>query len=349
MKTSPSIILIIIIIVVNSSISSSQSIYTKDGVSLGERDVFMKSCISNADEKVIDLNGVTMDVESYCSCMCDNLIPTLTSAEINEAFENDAFLELIFAEQNLDIIINCASKTVEFEDEYKIEETDNPEWMKKMGISTCVKEIMDDPDNYDVWSSQMAYDYCNCAIEKLYSEGYTYKDIKEMEDEDSKVFNEIVVQCINEILQDISTEISENSYNPDEIIGNSSISRVQILDYFGQGYKLKISINGITKYFLLDTGASELIINHDIERELLLTGALKREDYISKEIFEMANNEIVEGQIVRLDNISIGDYIINNVNVAIIEDGSLMCGIGFLKKFRKWELDKENMVLKLFR
>jgi len=100
---------------------------------------------------------------------------------------------------------------------------------------------------------------------------------------------------------------------------------------------------------LFDTGSSDLIINSDLERELLLNGSLTKEDYLGTEFYEMANNETVEARVVRLDNIKIGDYYVNNVVVAIIDNGSLLCGLGLLNKFQKWNFEESSNVLSLYK
>ena len=69
--------------------------------------------------------------------------------------------------------------------------------------------------------------------------------------------------------------------------------------------KIKISISGVSKYYLFDTGASDLIIDRDTERELLLNGVLKRENYLGKTQYTTANNQIMEAQVVKVDNITI--------------------------------------------
>jgi clan AA aspartic protease (TIGR02281 family) len=122
-----------------------------------------------------------------------------------------------------------------------------------------------------------------------------------------------------------------------------------LVNYYEQGYKVKISIDGISKYYLLDTGASNLIINRDVERDLLINGSLTKKDYLGTELYSLANNQNVTAQLVRLNNIKIGEYVVNNVTAAIIDDGSLLCGIGLLEKFRKWELDNGEEMLILYR
>ena len=41
----------------NSTIYFSQNLYTKDKVNLGDKSVFLNSCIDGFDKETIDLNG----------------------------------------------------------------------------------------------------------------------------------------------------------------------------------------------------------------------------------------------------------------------------------------------------
>ena len=75
-----------------------------------------------------------------------------------------------------------------------------------------------------------------------------------------------------------------------------------------------------------------------MEKELILQGKIKAEDYYPPKDVLIANGEIIEKRIVRLDNIKIGDYIVNNVFASITEsndDRILLCGLGLLNKFSK--------------
>jgi clan AA aspartic protease (TIGR02281 family) len=219
----------------------------------------------------------------------------------------------------------------------------------KIGTKNCVNEIMNDKERNPIWTKELAEEYCTCAISKLLSAGYTYKDILDIEDENSTSFNEIALPCVTEVLK-TSTELkSSNSYNVNDIKGGTYRSIIPLVDYLEQGYKIKINISGVIKYYLFDTGASDLLINRDTERELLLKGVLKKENYLYKTEYTLANSQIVKAQMIKLDNIIIGDYTLNNVTVAIIDEGSLLCGKSFLDKFKNWEIDKQNKVLILYK
>jgi clan AA aspartic protease (TIGR02281 family) len=322
---------------------------TKDGVSLGNRSEFIAACAKESDKKIININGLEIEAYKYCACACDNLIPTINSWEIEKAIKENKMNEFLLEDTNLDILMKCLDGNYKVNDDYKFAQTDNPELVKKVAIKNCVNELINNVEVKENWTKESAEEYCNCAMNKLLSAGYTYKDILEIEDENSSIFNEIAVPCVSEVLKTKNEFKSSNIYNINDIKGGSHRSLISLTDYFGKGYKVKITIAGVSKYYLFDTGASDLIIDRDTERELLLNGVLKRENYLNKTEYTLANNQTVKGQKVKVDNIVIGDYTLNNVVIAIIDDGSLLCGMSFLDKFKKWELDKQNNVLILYK
>jgi hypothetical protein len=128
----------------------------------------------------------------------------------------------------------------------------------------------------------------------------------------------------------------ENIYDPNDIKGSiSEKCEISLINDFGNSYKIDITVDGIKKQYTYDTGASYFTINSSMEKELISQGKIKVEDYYPPKRFRIANGEIIEKRIVRLDNIKIGDYIVNNVFVTITDsndDGVLLCGLGLLKK-----------------
>ncbi len=328
---------------------SAQIIKSKDGVSLGKRSDFIASCTKGAKKELMKFNGIEIESYKYCSCVSDNLIPTINSWEMEKAVKENKIIDLFLEDENLEILMSCLEGNFEIDDDYKFEDIDNTGFQRKVSIKNCVKEVMNTLENDTIWTKELAEQYCDCAIDKLYSKGYTYEDILEIEDENSESFNEIAMPCISLVLDDNPEFKSSNTYNTDDIEGDKYRSFVPLVDYLGQGYKIKISISGVSKYYLFDTGASDLIIDRDTERELLLNGVLKREDYLGKTQYTTANKQIMEAQMVKVDNITVGDYTLSNVVISIVNEGSLLCGKSFLDKFYKWEIDKQNKVLVIYK
>ena len=137
----------------------------------------------------------------------------------------------------------------------------------------------------------------------------------------------------------IDGKTGENIYDPNDIKGSIlDKCEIPLINNFGNGYKIDITVDGIKKQYIYDTGASDFVINSSMEKELILQGKIKAEDYYPPKEYLIANGEIIEKRIVRLDNIKIGDYIVNNVFASITEsndDGILLCGLGLLNKFSK--------------
>ena len=326
----------------------SQTVKSKDGITLFDRTEFIKSCTKGAEKELMKINGLEIEAYKYCSCVCDNLIPTINSWVLEKAVKENKIDNLLQQDENLKIIMKCLEGNFSVKDDYRFTSADDYNLQKKVGIETCVKEVLKN-DKSGTWNKELAREYCDCALEKLYSKGFTYKEILEIEDKNSTTFNEIAVPCASEILNNKSLQPKKNETTFSDIVGGSNKCTVSLIDYFGNGYKIKLSLSGIIKYFLLDTGASDLIIDRETERELLINGILKEENYLNKTQYELANGETVTAQKLRINNVSVGDYTVNNLTVAIIDDGSLLCGKSFLDKFKKWELDKEKKVIILYK
>ena len=64
--------------------------------------------------------------------------------------------------------------------------------------------------------------------------------------------------------------------------------------------------------------------------------------YVGKDFYLLANNEKVEADIVLVNNLKIGNYTLNNVYIAIIDDGGMLCGKGLFDKFRTWEFEEDK-------
>ncbi len=288
-------------------------------------------------------------MEKYCSCVVDEIVPTLYSSEFEKAVKEGSVMNLLLEDDNFIKIAECVHNNTIVDESFSFSNVDYDELSIKMVIEQCVIELNKDPELQNILTKELAEDYCKCMYAKLIENGITYEELIEIENENGIAFNEVAVPCLNEILEDMDPPVSTNTYNKLDIKGINYSSEVQLSDYLGQGYKLKISIDGITNYYLFDTGASGFVINRNLERELLLNETLNRDDYIGKEYYSMANGDIIEAQLVKINNVKIGSYVVNNVVAAILGDGALLCGKGLLDKFRKWEVDMENEILILYK
>ncbi|MEZ4798249.1 MAG: retropepsin-like aspartic protease [Flavobacteriales bacterium] len=335
-----------------TSIAWSQAIYSKDNIYIGEKSEFMSECVAGAASEEYEMEGIKFQKEAYCSCICDNLLPEVIYADLERAMMDDDMMDFLTSGDNLNILLQCLEGNYEIASDftYSTETIDDEAF--EASVLVCKEEILKDPEAAAVFDEASAERFCICAMETLVENGYTYEEMLQAENEDSEAFNEIIIPCMVSVLADnmnYTEDLAMDFYNPDDIIGDLRSTHAPLLDYLGKGYKLKLDINGVSKYFLLDTGASDLLITADVEQELLKNGTITEASYTGETEYTLANGDVVIGKNIILNAITIGEYVVNNVEAAIIPSGTLLCGNSFLNKFSHWEIDQKNKELILYK
>ena len=332
---------------------SQDKIYTKDNVFMGYKEDLVDACVNGAND-ILNIGGNPVTIKDYCSCVMNGLIPKLYSWDIEQAAKNNTMKELFIKGENLDYIMDCIEPVMQSDalDDYNYGEQDYSDYDKSIMIKGCVEVAMSEEGIGSIHdlSYEDIFNYCSCSINKFVSLGYNFGQIKLIEDEGSEVFNEVTIPCMEEIFSlNESSSGYINSYVPTDIIGYKRSSKIDLVDYFNSLYKIKIDVGGIVKYFTFDTGASDLVISANLANDLIKKGLIEEDDFLGEELFTLADNSVVLAKMIRLDGVNIGDYTVNNVIVAVIEDGSLLCGVGFLNKFSNWELNQNTNSLILYK
>ena len=67
--------------------SFAQKLYTKDGVVFGERSAFIVPCVKGVQQKAIEIKGLKIDGELYCSCVADELKVQIESTLLGAPFK----------------------------------------------------------------------------------------------------------------------------------------------------------------------------------------------------------------------------------------------------------------------
>src|SRR5690554_1316673 len=344
MKHKAHLLLLTVLFLFNIHPVSSQIIRSKDGMVLGTKKQLIKECIGDEDPHAID-DALGMSMYDYCSCTM-KIFEQINSWELIEAERKNKVEELIMREDNLTILVDCIyDKNTDYREEPTIEIS---ELERRLFLKMCAEEFKSN-DKAGNWTQTDAENYCECAINNFIDKGYNFSNVEGIDDKNSAVYNEVIIPCLRDLMNQESEVKSKNSYNRRDIIGRSYRVAVPLIDNYRNQFRIRLEIGGQVKYFTLDTGASDLVINQDLERELILDGAIKRSDYLGKKEYILANNTRVEGQLVRLDNIKIGEYTVNNVVVAVVNDAHLLLGKSFLDKFREWSINANTKELILYK
>ncbi|MBL6627148.1 MAG: hypothetical protein ISP50_03550 [Cryomorphaceae bacterium] len=205
---------------------SAQTVYTKDGVPLGDGDLLVKICQESADAslqgKDLVLNGITLDTRAYCECAMLNLIPSLESSVIIEANASGKMMELLTESENFQILIDCVSENatidssaVNFGRLMRGADDQMGDKAQEHFMQSCLQGVrQEDPTGMFI-TDQMARDYCQCAIDALLeSDEFSFADVLQAEDPNSAVFEAIVVPCASEVFgvpsEDIDAAVQPN-------------------------------------------------------------------------------------------------------------------------------------------
>jgi clan AA aspartic protease (TIGR02281 family) len=112
-------------------------------------------------------------------------------------------------------------------------------------------------------------------------------------------------------------------------------------------YTLPVRINGtITIDFVLDSGASDVLIPADVFSTLVRTGTLSEKDLIGKGTATLADGSEVTTYSFVLRELKVGTHVVTDVTASIGPAASTpLLGQSYLSKFKSWTLDNNRHVL----
>jgi clan AA aspartic protease (TIGR02281 family) len=100
--------------------------------------------------------------------------------------------------------------------------------------------------------------------------------------------------------------------------------------------------------FIVDSGASDVMVTEDVARTLMRNGTLTGADYRGMRTYMLADGTQTPSQMFILRSMKVGDHEIHNVTASISRRGGvLLLGQSFLRKFKSWSIDNRRRVLVL--
>ena len=132
-----------------------------------------------------------------------------------------------------------------------------------------------------------------------------------------------------------------------DIKGNMANTNIK-LESDGGVYHTFVTIGNIKKLFVVDSGASDVTLSEDFEKELINTGIIKKGYYISSALYTLADGSIILCRRLILPELTVGAYTVTNVKAVIVGNSSpLLLGRSFFDKFKKWSIDNSTNILSL--
>ena len=120
-----------------------------------------------------------------------------------------------------------------------------------------------------------------------------------------------------------------------------------MLEADGRNYLVPVRINGsITAKFVVDSGASVVMLPKDMVEDLVKSGAIVSSDMHGRSVFVTADGKHHKGQLLMLRRLEVGGHVATDVMAGVgPEHVEPLLGQTFLAKFKSWTLDNKRHVL----
>lgn len=115
----------------------------------------------------------------------------------------------------------------------------------------------------------------------------------------------------------------------------------------GRAYWVPVRINGVTTAkFLVDSGASVVVLPSDLVETLTKSGAIAPSDLLGKDTYVTADGRKHKGTRLMLRELNVGGHTVTNVMASVAPaKAEPLLGQTFLAKFKSWTLDNRRHVL----
>jgi hypothetical protein len=112
-------------------------------------------------------------------------------------------------------------------------------------------------------------------------------------------------------------------------------------------YTISVQINGaLVLPFVLDTGASLVVLPIDVFRTLTRTGTVTRSDFIGTGTAVLADGSKHTSDNYVLHEMRVGNHVVRNVVASVVSvNGDPLLGQTFLSKLPAWAIDNARQVL----
>ena len=335
------LIIIICLFSYNIFSQSNENIYAKDGVLIGKRKDFIMQCAIGIEAKP---NATFDEKYQVCECVLNLFSKFYTSKELIALMNNgkNPYTEIFLSENPLIKIQfkKCSSKYLEIIDTSKNLTTMAPNFSADF-IIACQYTMKNEKE---IDKSIDINKYCECLDNEYSKKGITVSTLKEFQDKNSISYNEILQKCANasSLIKNKEDDLIANDIESEKVVGFVPIINNGSLN------KVKISFGKISKYFTIDSGASDTSISVEIERELLLEGLINKSSYLEDGYYTLANGDIEKCRRILISYVVLGNFKVKNVVLSVSNTGKdLLLGKSILNKFEQWSIDNKNSLLYL--
>ena len=109
-------------------------------------------------------------------------------------------------------------------------------------------------------------------------------------------------------------------------------------------YRVNLNINNsVNLDFILDSGASVVLIPEDVFSVLVRNGTISKNDILGYKTFTIADGTSSQKPVFKIKSLTIGNITVNNIEATVGEKNSdLLLGQSFIRKFKSIKIDNSS-------
>lgn len=189
--------------------------------------------------------------------------------------------------------------------------------------------------------------YCDCAVSVMAKRKINAQAIQDMNDPNSMLFNEIAYYCGGYPYRRVSPTTAWKGTNSLDVAGNKNIDTVDVITVSGMT-KLKVKIGPVVNVWLLDCGATDMLVSDTMINKLIQLKLVSINDFLGQQTYTIANGKQILCDVYSINNVQVGNFTVNNLIIGASKEADVfLLGKTFLNKFRRWSIDnqRERLIL----
>jgi len=314
-------------------------IHTKEGTILGDKKSLViqckKSYAAPPENKVIT---------RICECQVELLDRRYTTKQLKnyqKKYKNSGLSQLIEDDTLLQKEFKTCTEGVN-----DLLLLSIPDYRKNF-ISKCIDNLKS--SILKPLNDTLATLFCSCAIDVMEKRKITLEKFEDLSDPTSFLYNEIAYKCGSPYLQPSDYARDWKLSDTINIKSNVIYDSVPVISIMGM-HKIKISIGNETRIWMIDSGASDLIVSDEFIKMLKQKKMITELNFMGEGYASLANNSRIQCKRYKIDNVKIGQFTIDNVILSSSTGvKEFLVGKSLLNKFSSWTIDNKNNLLILVR
>ncbi len=317
------------------SFAQDEFIYTKEGQSILNRRQLIANCLKSLKKDKTDEKSVAV-----CECQTNKLDWQFTRKQYRK-YTSKGMIDIgalikedsVF-EKEINACYGSSGKSILLQ----------AESFQQDFITRCMEGIKKNTGKK--LDSNRIRSFCNCQLNLIKAKEITDAEMEALSDANSLLFFEIMYKCGDPFMQKGEPAKNWNQQFAIDITGPER-DTVKVLNLHGMTY-IKIKTGSLVQVWLLDTGASDLLITKNMETELKKDNFISAQNYLGTGEYEMANGMVDTCRKYKINNVQIGEFYINNIVIAVSDKARrIIVGKGLLNKFSNWTLNNSDNTLTL--